>query len=147
MSLLTDRPLRPATLPEPQAPIRPAAAVALVLFAIYWLTASGAFHSIDEHAVFAVGRNLAYHGRIDQSSLYWEPPYDFHAKVGAGNELYSKYGMGHSLLVAIPVTLARLIPGAGLVTTSMLLDMLAGEPGSADEPVAPSAEPETTEAS
>ncbi len=102
-----------------------AAALAFVLFALYWLTASGAFHSIDEHAVFAVSRNLVYQGRIDQSALYWASPYDAQAKVGVGGEMYSKYGIGHSLLVALPVALGRAIPGAGLVTTSMLLDMLA----------------------
>lgn len=113
------------TRATPKTARRAAAALALVLFALYWLTASGAFHSIDEHAVFAVARNLVYHGRIDQSALYWASPYDAQAKVGTGGEMYSKYGLGHSLLVALPVALGRAIPGAGLVTTSMLLDMLA----------------------
>ncbi len=102
-----------------------AAAAALLLFAIYWLTASGAFHSIDEQAVFAVSRNLVYHGRVDESTLFWGSPYDEQARVGLDGELYSKYGIGHSLLVAAPVALARLIPGAGLASSAMLLNSLA----------------------
>lgn len=102
-----------------------AAAAALLLFAVYWLTASGAFRSIDEQAVFAVSRNLVYHGRVDESSLFWASPYDEQARVGLDGELYSKYGIGHSLLVAGAIGLARLIPGAGLASSAMLLNSLA----------------------
>lgn len=102
-----------------------AAAAALLLFAVYWLTASGAFRSIDEQAVFAVSRNLVYHGRVDESTLFWASPYDEQARVGLDGELYSKYGIGHSLLVAGAVALARLIPGAGLASSAMLLNSLA----------------------
>ncbi|MBE2233470.1 MAG: hypothetical protein IAE85_08255 [Anaerolinea sp.] len=102
-----------------------ATAAALLLFAVYWLTASGAFRSIDEQAVFAVSRNLAYHGRVDESALFWASPYDEQARVGLDGELYSKYGIGHSLLVAGAVALARLIPGAGLASSAMLLNSLA----------------------
>lgn len=102
-----------------------AAAAALLLFAIYWLTASGAFHSIDEQAVFAVSRNLVYHGRVDESTLFWGSPYDEQARVGLDGELYSKYGISHSLLVAGAVALARLIPDAGLASSAMLLNSLA----------------------
>jgi hypothetical protein len=102
-----------------------AAAAALLLFAVYWLTASGAFRSIDEQAVFAVSRNLVYQGRVDESALFWASPYDEQARVGLDGELYSKYGIGHSLLVAGAVALARLIPGAGLASSAMLLNSLA----------------------
>lgn len=102
-----------------------AGAAALFLFAVYWLTASGAFHSIDEQAVFAVSRNLVYHGRVDESVLFWGAPYDEQARVGLDGELYSKYGIGHSLLVVVPIVVARLIPGAGLASSAMLLNGLA----------------------
>ncbi|MFZ2487157.1 MAG: hypothetical protein WAZ19_03455 [Anaerolineae bacterium] len=102
-----------------------AAAAALLLFAVYWLTVSGAFHSIDEQAVFAVSRNLVYHARVDESTLFWGSPFDAQARVGVDGELYSKYGIGHSALVAILVAVARLIPGAGLASTAMLLNALA----------------------
>ena len=107
------------------APRARAAAVALLLFAVYWLTASGAFHSIDEQAVFAVSRNLVLHGKLNESALFWAQPYTYHARVGLDGELYSKYGIGHSLLVALPVALARFLPGAGLSSSAMVLNALA----------------------
>lgn len=42
-------------------------------------------------------------------------------QLGRAGELYSKYGLGHSILVAGLIGLARLIPGAGAVSTAMLL--------------------------
>ena len=107
------------------APRARAAAVALLLFAIYWLTASGAFHSIDEQAVFAVSRNLVLHGQLNESALFWAQPYTYHARVGLDGELYSKYGIGHSLLVALPLALARFLPGASLSSSAMILNALA----------------------
>jgi hypothetical protein len=102
-----------------------AAATALLLLAVYWLTASGTFHSIDEHAVFAVARNLVFHGKVDESALFWGSPYDAQARVGEDGELYSKYGIGHSLILAVAVALARVIPGAGLVSTAVWVNALA----------------------
>ena len=102
-----------------------AVAVALLLLAIYWLTASGSFHSVDEHVVFATARNLAYHGRVDQSLLFWGSPYDGLGWMGTDGELYSKYGIGHSALVVPAIMLARVIPGAGLANTTMMLNMVA----------------------
>lgn len=104
---------------------RRAGAVALFLLALYWLTASGAFHSIDEHAVFVVSRNIVLHGHLDQNALYWNAPYIDQAKIGLDGNVYSKYGLGHSLLITVPVALARLIPNAGLATSAMLLNSLA----------------------
>jgi hypothetical protein len=109
---------------SPALPLQ-AAAAALLLFAVYWLTASGAFRSIDEQAVFAVSRNMVYHGRVDESALFWASPYDEQARVGLDGELYSKYGIGHSLLAAGAVALARPVPGAGLASSAMLLNSLA----------------------
>ncbi len=100
-------------------------AVGLFLFALYWLTASGAFHSIDEQAVFAVSRNLVLHGDWDQSALFWGEPYSAQARVGLDGETYSKYGIGHSLLVAVPLALARLIPGATLASSAMIVNGVA----------------------
>lgn len=111
---------------RPAAKLLPQAfAAALFLFAIYWLTASGSFHSVDEHVVFATARNLAYHGRLDQSTLFWGSPYAGLGLMGTDGELYSKYGIGHSALVVPTIMLARVIPGAGLATTTMMLNMVA----------------------
>jgi hypothetical protein len=106
---------------------RRALATTLFLFALYWLTASGAFHSIDEHAVFAVSRNLVLHGEWNQSTLFWDVPYIDQALIGTtgDGELYAKYGIGHSLVVALAVALGWLIPGAKLATTAMLTGSVA----------------------
>lgn len=109
----------------PPRPSSTAITLGLALFAIYWLTISGAFHSIDEHAVFAVARNIVYHGRVDQSVLFWDEPYVHQALFGREGALYSKYGIGHSLLLTLPILLGRLIPGATLGTATPLLNMVA----------------------
>lgn len=102
-----------------------ATAAACLLLSAYWLTVSGRFHSVDEHLVFATGRNLAYHSRFDASTLFWGSPYTDLGMVGLDGEVYSKYGIGHSILVALAITAAQLLPGAGLVTTAMFLNMVA----------------------
>lgn len=111
--------------PPPRSLSGRAWATGLFLFAVYWLTASGAFHSIDEHAVFAVSRNLVLHGEWDQSTLFWGEPYSAQARVGLDGETYSKYGIGHSLLVAGPLALARLVPGATFGSSAMMLNGVA----------------------
>jgi hypothetical protein len=93
--------------------------------AVYWMTVSGAFHSIDEHSVFTVSRNLIYHARFDQSTLFWGTPYDEQARIGVDGELYAKYGIGHSLLVSVWIMLTRLIPDAGLASSAMLINSIA----------------------
>lgn len=102
-----------------------AAATGLLLLALYWLTASGLFHSVDEHSVFAAGRNLAVNAAPNQTDLYWGEDYIDLAQRGLDGELYSKYGVGHSLLIAGVLLLAQLIPGAGYVSSAMLLNGLA----------------------
>jgi len=102
-----------------------ALATALLLMAVYWMTVSGAFHSIDEHSVFTVSRNLIYHARFDQSTLFWGTPYDEQARIGVDGELYAKYGIGHSLLVSVWIMLTRLIPDAGLASSAMLINSIA----------------------
>jgi hypothetical protein len=102
-----------------------AVAIALLLLAIYCGTVSAAFHSLDEVPVFAVARNLVLHGHPDQNALYWGDPQVDPAAVSPDGQLYSKYGIGHSLLVAVAVLIGRVVPGAGLATSAMLLDGLA----------------------
>jgi hypothetical protein len=102
-----------------------AIAVSLTLFALYWLTVSGAFHSIDEEAVFAVARNVALYGEANQNTLYRAVPYIDQAKVGIDGAFYSKYGIGHALALAPVVWLAQGIPGATLASSAMLVNALA----------------------
>lgn len=100
-------------------------ALVLLLLAFYGASASGAFHSIDEHAVFAVGRALFTEGRTDQDALPWGEPYLQQARVGVDGLLYAKYGIGHSLLLVPWLAMAALLPGAGFGPTAMLLNGLA----------------------
>jgi hypothetical protein len=102
-----------------------AIAVALTLFALYWLTVSGAFHSIDEEAVFAVARNIVLYGEANQNTLYRAVPYIDQAKVGIDGAFYSKYGIGHALAIAPAVWLAQGIPSATLASSAMLVNALA----------------------
>ncbi|HBY99228.1 MAG TPA: hypothetical protein DEP84_35675, partial [Chloroflexi bacterium] len=116
----------PARVPQPalRRSFLPLA-TAVALFAVYLLTYSGQFHSIDENAVFAVSRNLVEHGRVDIGALFWGAPYFDQGRLGPDGELYSKYGLGHSLLLAPLVWLGLHLPGVGVVQTAVLLDGLA----------------------
>ncbi len=102
-----------------------ATATVLVLFSLYWLTASGAFHSIDEEAVFAVSRTIVLEGEANQNALYRAVPYIDQAKIGIDGAFYSKYGIGHALAVAPALFLARWVPGATLGSSAMLVNALA----------------------
>lgn len=101
-----------------------AIAVSLTLFALYWVTVSGAFHSIDEEAVFAVARAIVLQGEANQNALYRAVPYIDQAKVGTDGAFYSKYGIGHALVIAPSIWLARGIPGATLASSAMLVNAL-----------------------
>ncbi len=99
-----------------------AIAVSLTLFALYWVTVSGAFHSIDEEAVFAVARAIVVQGEANQNALYRAVPYIDQAKVGTDGAFYSKYGIGHALVIAPAIWLAQGIPGATLASSAMLVN-------------------------
>lgn len=102
-----------------------AIAVSLTLFALYWLTVSGTFHSIDEEAVFAVARSIVVEGEANQNALYRAVPYIDQAKVGTDGAFYSKYGIGHALILAPLLWLAQGIPNATLASSGMLLNGVA----------------------
>jgi hypothetical protein len=123
----TDQPeLKSVEQSSPAPDLLPrAVAASLLLLAVYWLTVSGAFHSVDEQAVFATARNLAFHGRVDQSTLFWGSPYRGLGRVGLDGEFYAKYGLGHSVLVALVISLARAVPGAGLANTALFVNAMA----------------------
>src|SRR5690349_702261 len=51
-----------------------AAALSLLALTIYLFTASLAFHSIDEIAVFSVSRSIVSRGSFDGDILFWTRP-------------------------------------------------------------------------
>lgn len=112
-------------VPRPETDMLRAIAVSLTLFALYWLTVSGAFHSIDEEAVFAVARAIVLHGEANQNTLFRAVPYIDQAKVGIDGAFYSKYGIGHALAIVPAVWLAQGIPNATLASSAMLVNALA----------------------
>ncbi len=57
--------------------------------------------------------------------MYWNAGDPDPASIGIDGELYSKYGIGHSLAAAFGILLGRAIPGAGLASTTMLINGLA----------------------
>ncbi len=92
------------------------------LIAVYLLSFSGDFHSADEMATFAVTQSLVQRGRFDIEPLRWMGRQQ--GAFGPDGLLYSKYGLGISLL-ALPLQwLAALVPAFGNVQTTMLLNAL-----------------------
>src|SRR5215510_2488062 len=71
----------------------------LCLFSLYLLSFSGKLHIMDEFVGFAVGNNLAQHGRADVNQFIWTnhwhstPP----GLWGKDGNLYTKKAPGISL--------------------------------------------------
>lgn len=100
-----------------------AIALSLLLLAIYLLTASGRFHSDDEMSVFAVAQSLVGRGEVTIDQIAWNQ--DLGGGVGRAlpdGRVFSKYGIGGSLLEAPLIFLASVIPWAGQVPAAMLLE-------------------------
>ena len=97
----------------------------LLLTAVYLLSYSGNFHAIDEVSVAAMIENLVKHGRVttDQIrwSLAWTPS---QGQLGPDGHLYSKKGLGSTLLGAPFYWLALHVPEVGLVRAMMLANAL-----------------------
>ncbi len=90
----------------------------LFLFFIYLLAFSGIFHSSDAVSMFCVTESLVKRGGFSVSPMWWMGP--AFRNPGLDGELYSKYGLGQSLLAAPLYWLAMQIPGLGHVQTVML---------------------------
>lgn len=126
------------------------AAIALCLtflfFSIYLLSYSGVLHSGDEMSMLSVTESLVKYGGFDTNQIIWERwiagptritgeiaagPFTMGTDSGAPNSqgafgrdgnLYSKKGIGTSLLAAPLYWIALKTPGIGLVQTTMLLN-------------------------
>jgi hypothetical protein len=95
----------------------------LCLFSIYLLSFSGKLHIMDEFVGFAVGNNLAQHGRADVNQFIWTnhwhstPP----GLWGKDGNLYTKKAPGISLAAAPLIWLGHTLPGLNAVHVSLLL--------------------------
>lgn len=100
-----------------------AAGLALLVLAIYLITASFRFHSIDEIAVFSVARSLLGHGAFDGDVIFWtQAPLGFGSIVAQGvdGHTYVVKDVSPSLLVLPLIRFAQMV-GASPVRAALLL--------------------------
>ncbi|HAL62529.1 MAG TPA: hypothetical protein DCP08_09005 [Chloroflexi bacterium] len=98
-----------------------ALALSLFLLAIYLLTYSGDIHSSDGLSMLSVTESLVKRGDYDTNQILWMGLQQ--GTFGRGGELYSRKGMGTSL-VALPLAwLGLIVPFWGFVQTTLLLNV------------------------
>lgn len=98
-----------------------ALALSLFLLAIYLLTYSGDIHSSDGLSMLSVTESLVKRGDYDTNQILWMGLQQ--GTFGRGGELYSRKGIGTSL-VALPLAwLGLIVPRWGFVQTTLLLNV------------------------
>jgi len=98
-----------------------ALALSLFLLAIYLLTYSGDIHSSDGLSMLSVTESLVKRGDYDTNQILWMGLQQ--GTFGRGGELYSRKGIGASL-VALPLAwLGLSVPFWGFVQTTLLLNV------------------------
>ena len=98
-----------------------ALALSLFLLAIYLLTYSGDIHSSDGLSMLSVTESLVKRGDYDTNQILWMGLQQ--GTFGRGGELYSRKGLGASL-VALPLAwLGLVVPFWGFVQTTLLLNV------------------------
>ncbi|MGB5052609.1 MAG: hypothetical protein WBO46_26905, partial [Caldilineaceae bacterium] len=117
----------PSAGPNESKPItrrerRTAFLVAALLFACYLLTYTGIIQSSDGLAMFATTESIVRRGAADINQLRWMDIQQ--GSFGPDGELYSRKGLGMTLLALPLVWLARLWPAIGLTQTALLLNPL-----------------------
>ena len=96
--------------------------IAALLFACYLLTYTGLLQSSDGLSMFATTENIVRRGEVDTNQLLWMGLQQ--GSFGPDGELYSRKGLGMTLLALPLVWLARLWPALGLAQTALLLNPL-----------------------
>lgn len=98
--------------------------VGLLLAAVYLLLFSGRFHSIDEVSSVALADTMVTEGRAHTDQIGWSQSWPLpQGAEGQDGHLYSKKGIGLSLVVAPLQAAARLVPGVGAVGMAMLTNI------------------------
>lgn len=100
-----------------------AAWLALFLFGIYLLTYSGQIHSGDGMSMFSVAESFVKRGEFNTDQLW--TLFKSRNEIAADDESYAKYGYGTSLFAAPLYALALVLPGVGLVQTTVLTSAIA----------------------
>jgi hypothetical protein len=93
-----------------------------LLLACYLLTYTGVIQSSDGLAMFATAESIVRRGELDINQLLWMG--DQQGNLGPDGELYSRKGLGMTLLAVPLVWLAALWPVVGLAHTALLLNPL-----------------------
>lgn len=101
---------------------RTAFLVAALLFACYLLTYTGLIQSSDGLSMFATTESIVRRGETDANQLLWMGLQQ--GSFGPDGELYSRKGLGMTLLALPFVWAARLWPAIGLTQTALLLNPL-----------------------
>ncbi|MBI5034484.1 MAG: hypothetical protein HZB51_28510 [Chloroflexi bacterium] len=97
--------------------------LALILFGVYLLTYSGQIFSGDGMSMFSVAESFVKRGELNTDQLW--TLFKSRNEIAADGESYAKYGFGTSLFIAPLYALALVLPGIGLVQTSILGSALA----------------------
>ena len=92
------------------------------LFACYLFTYTGVIDSSDGLSMFATAESMVRRGEIDSNQLLWMG--NQQGNLGQDGELYSRKGLGMTLLVLPLLWLARHGTTIGLVQAAMLLNPL-----------------------
>ena len=120
MTTSTTDPTEPTAITRRER--RTAFLIAILLFACYLLTYTGIIQSSDGLAMFATTESIVRRGEVDTSQLLWMDIQQ--GSFGPDGELYSRKGLGMTLLALPLVWLARLWPALGLTQTALLLNPL-----------------------
>ncbi|MEM7348907.1 MAG: hypothetical protein AAF485_32155, partial [Chloroflexota bacterium] len=95
--------------------------LALFLWGAYLLTYDGILTNTDGKSMVAVTENIVKFGRFDTRQLVnWED-----VSLGYRDLPFSKYPLGPSLLMIPFYAFALIVPGIGLLQTTLLLPLLA----------------------
>ncbi|MFN2200747.1 MAG: hypothetical protein ACK2UO_06045 [Caldilineaceae bacterium] len=90
------------------------------LLVFYLITYTGVIQSSDGLAMFATAESIVRHGSIDSNQLIWMG--NQQGNFAADGDLYSRKGLGMTLLAIPLIWIARLSNSAGLVHTALLLN-------------------------
>ncbi len=96
--------------------------IAALLFSCYLFTYTGLIQSSDGLAMFATTETIVRRGDVDTNQLLWMGLQQ--GSFGSDAELYSRKGLGMTLLALPLVWIARLWPAIGLAQTALLLNPL-----------------------
>lgn len=91
-----------------------------VLIVVYLFVYTGVIQSSDGLAMFATAESMVRRGEIDSNQLLWMGAQQ--GNLGPDGELYSRKGLGMTVLALPLMWLATLWPGIGLVQTALLLN-------------------------